>query len=103
MRVDIVARHFDIAESTRDYIQKEIEHRLGTHYDRITTCKMIVERDHTNYIAEVIANVPGEQLTAVQRTEELTKSIDFAVKKMQRQITKHKDKWRSGRSAPNET
>lgn len=95
MRIDIVARHFDIAESTRDYISKEIEHRLGNHYDRITTCKMIVEKANNNYIAEVIANVPGEQLTANETTEELTKSIDFAVKKMQRQITKHKDKWKA--------
>jgi putative sigma-54 modulation protein len=94
MRVDIVARRFDIADSTRDYIHKEIEHRLGTLYDRITSCRMIVERDNNNYIAEVITNVPGEQLTARESTEELTKSVDFVVKKMQRQVARHKDKWK---------
>jgi putative sigma-54 modulation protein len=94
MRVDIVARRFEIADSTRDYIHKEIEHRLGTLYDRITTCKMIVERENNAYIAEIITHVPGEQLTAKQSTEELTKSIDFVVKKMQRQVAKHKDKWK---------
>lgn len=94
MRTEIVARHFDIADSTRDYINREIEHRLATHYDRITSCKMIVEKDNNSYIAEVITNVPGEQLTAKESSGELTKSIDFAVKKMQRQVIKHKDKWK---------
>jgi len=94
MRTEIVARHLDISEKTREYIHREIEHRLGAQYDRIVDCKMIVEKDNKDYIAEVIANVPGEQLTATERSDGLTKSIDFVVKKMQRQISKHKDKWK---------
>jgi putative sigma-54 modulation protein len=95
MRIDIVARHFEISDKTREYIQQEVEHRLGAHYDRIVDCKMIVEKGNNVYIAEAIANVPGEQLAAKEQTEDLTKSIDYVVKKLQRQIVRHKDKWKT--------
>ena len=95
MRVDIVARHMEISDKTREYIDQEVEHRLASLYDRIVDCKVIVEKDKLDYIAETIVNVPGEQLTAKEVSDDLTKSIDYVVKKMQRQVTKHKDKWKA--------
>jgi len=94
MKVNIVARHFDISEKTREYIQDEIKHRLETVYDRAVDCKMIVDKTKNDYIAEVILNVPGETLTAKETSGDLTKSVDFVVKKMRKQLTKHKKKWK---------
>ncbi|NQV30163.1 MAG: ribosome-associated translation inhibitor RaiA [Candidatus Marinimicrobia bacterium] len=94
MKVNIVARHFDISEKTREYIQGEVDHRLNSAYDRIVSCKMIVEKIKNDYIAEVILNVPGETFTAKETSEDLTKSVDFVVKKMRKQLTKHKTKWK---------
>lgn len=94
MKVNIVARHFDISEKTRDYIQNEIDHRLDSVYDRTVNCKMIVDKVKNDYIAEVILNVPGETLTAKETSNDLTKSVDFVVKKMRKQLTKHKNKWK---------
>lgn len=92
MKVTIVARHFDISEKTRDYIQSEIDHRLAPIYDRVVSCNMIVEKTKNDYIAEVIVGIPGETLTAKETSEDLTKSVDFVVKKMVKQINKHKTK-----------
>jgi len=94
MKVNIVARHFDISEKTREYIHNEVEHRLNPVYDRTVDCKMIVDKVKNDYIAEVILNVPGETLTAKETSEDLTKSVDFVVKKMRKQLTKHKKKWK---------
>jgi len=94
MKVNIVARHFDISEKTRDYIQAEVDHRLDPIYDKIVSCKMVVEKTKNDYIAEVILNVPGETLTAKETTSDLSKSVDFVVKKMRKQLTKHKNKWK---------
>ena len=94
MKVIIVARHFDIAEKTRDYIQAEVDHRLEPVYDRIVDCKMIVEKTKSDYMAEVVVNVPGEMLIAKETTADLSKSIEFVVKKMRKQLTKHKTKWK---------
>ncbi|NQV14385.1 ribosome-associated translation inhibitor RaiA, partial [bacterium] len=74
MKVNIVARHFDISEKTRDYIQAEVDHRLDPIYDKIVSCKMVVEKTKNDYIAEVILNVPGETLTAKETTSDLSKS-----------------------------
>ncbi len=94
MKVNIVARHFDISEKTRGYIQDEIDHRLEPVFERIVDCKMIVEKVKNDYIAEVILNVPGETFTAKETSGDLTKSVDFVVKKMRKQLTKHKTKWK---------
>ncbi len=92
MKVNIVARHFDISEKTRDYIQTEINHRLEPVFDRIVNCKMTLEKTKIDYIAEVILHVPGETMTAKETSDDLTKSVDSVVKKMRKQLTKHKTK-----------
>ena len=94
MKVNIVARHFDISDKTREYIQNEIDHRIEPVYYRIVSCKMIVEKVKKDYIAEVILNIPGETLTAKETSGDLSKSVDFVVKKMLKQLTKHKTKWK---------
>jgi putative sigma-54 modulation protein len=94
MKVNIVARHFDIAEKTREYIQGEVDHRLLSAYDRIVSCKMIVEKAKSDYIAEVILSIPGEILTAKATSDDLTKSVDSVVRKVLKQLTKHKTKWK---------
>jgi putative sigma-54 modulation protein len=94
MKVNIVARHFDISEKTREYIQGEVDHRLNSTYDRIVSCMVIVEKIKSDYIAEVILNVPGETFTAKETSNDRIKSIDFVVKKMRKQLTKHKTKWK---------
>ena len=94
MKVNIVARHFDISEKTREYIQSEVDHRLEPVFDRIIACKVIVEKIKKDYIAEVVLNIPGGTLKAKETTEDLTKSVDFVVKKMLKQLSKHKNKWK---------
>ncbi len=95
MRVDIVARHLDIADKTRDYANVEVV-RLEKHFDRITSCRVILEKvTEIEYTAEMVVNVPGEQLSAFEKSEDLTKSIDSAVKKMIRRIKKYKAKYQA--------
>ena len=102
MKVNIVARHFDISDKTREYIKSEINHRLDPVYDRIVGCNVIVDKVKNDYIAEVILSVPGETLRAKETSEDLTKSVDFVVKKMLKQISKHKSKWKRPVASPME-
>jgi len=92
MKVTIVARHFDISEKTREYIQSEVDLRLEPVHDRIVDCKMIVEKTKSDYIAEVILNIPGDTMRAKETSEDLSKSVDLVVKKMRKQLAKHKTK-----------
>ena len=95
MRVDIIARHFEISDKTNTYVSDEVA-RLEKYFDRITSCRVVLEKiTDIEYGAEVIVNVPGEQLSAVEKSEDLTKSIDFVVKKMIRQIKKYKAKFQA--------
>ena len=94
MKVNIIARHFDISDKTRNYIQSEVDQRLEPVFDRIVDAKMIVEKEKNNYIAQIILNVPGETLNAKETTEDLIKSVDFVVRKMLKQLNRYKTKWK---------
>ena len=94
MKVNIVARHLDISDKTREYIQTEVDHRIEQVYDRVTSCKFVVEQVKSDYIAEIVLGVPGETLTAKETSDDLTKSVDFVVKKILKQLGRHKDKWK---------
>lgn len=103
MKVNIIARHFDISDKTRTYIQTEVDERLEPLFDRIVDCRMIVEKEKNNYIAQIILNVPGDTLMAKETTEDLTKSVDFVVKKMLKQLNKYKTKWKKPVIDPDKT
>lgn len=95
MNVDIVARHFDISEKTNSYVTNEVA-KLEKFSDRITSCKVILKKiTELEYGAEILVNLPGEQLSASEKSDDLTKSTDFVVKKMIRQIKKYKSKFRT--------
>ena len=103
MKVNIIARHFDISDKTRNYIQTEVDERLEPLFDRIVDCRMIVEKEKNNYIAQIILNVPGDTLKATETTEDLTKSVDFVVRKMLKQLNKYKTKWKKPVTDPDKT
>jgi putative sigma-54 modulation protein len=44
--------------------------------------------------AELVAKVYGTRLTVVEESEDMYKSIDLAMAKLERQLKKHKDKLR---------
>lgn len=90
MKILITARHFTISEETRKYIEDEAKKLLKV-FDRITSVNIILDKiKDFEYETEVIAHVPLKTLTIHEKDEELIKSVDMAIDKMQRQIRKYK-------------
>jgi len=93
MRVDITARHLDVSDSIKQYVQDELN-RLTKVFDRIVDVHVIFEdAESGNVKTVIIVNVPGKTLTVEEKSREITKAIDQAVSKMVRQLKKYKDKF----------
>jgi putative sigma-54 modulation protein len=90
MKILITARHFTISEETRQYVEDKAN-KLLKFFDRITSVNIILERiKDFEYETEIVTQVPLKTLTIHEKDEELIKSVDLAIDKMQRQLRKYK-------------
>ncbi|MEA3500850.1 MAG: ribosome-associated translation inhibitor RaiA [Candidatus Marinimicrobia bacterium] len=94
MKIEITARHIDLSDNLKEYIEIEMG-RLSKIYDRIIDAQVILEVEaHSQHGVEIIVNVPKKQLVIKQKADEETKAIDEAIGKMVRQLKKYKEKLR---------
>ncbi len=90
MKILITARHFSISEETRKYVEDEVKKLLKV-FERITSVHIVLERiKNFEYLTEIVAHVPQKTLTITEKDEELIKSVDLGIDKMQRQLRKYK-------------
>jgi putative sigma-54 modulation protein len=94
MRISITARHFKLSEELKDFTESEV-HRLKKYYDEIIDVEVILGWEKNDRIAEINLIVNGNQLTAHERSEEMSKSINVAVDRLERQLIKYRDRRRS--------
>jgi putative sigma-54 modulation protein len=92
MRVNFTARHAKkTSQRLKEYAQEEVK-RLERIYLGIVDCNIVLDYQKEIQIAEINVGVHGTQLTAVEKSEDIYKSIDQAVAKLERQLKKYKEK-----------
>ena len=91
MRINFTARHYKPSERLKEYAVNEVK-RLEKYYDGIIDCDIILDYQKDIQIAEIIIGVYGSKLTVTEKTDDIYKSIDVAVSKLERQLKKYKEK-----------
>ncbi|MFQ5707400.1 MAG: ribosome hibernation-promoting factor, HPF/YfiA family [bacterium] len=94
MRINFTARHFKASKKLKDYAERKVL-RLKKYYDGIIDCEIILDYEKLTQVAEIAISVYNQRLVAIEKSEDIFKSIDFAVDKLERQIKKYKEKLRS--------
>lgn len=89
-------RHLEITKAIKDYAEKKAG-KVEKFFDRISKVQMILDieggKDH---VVEMIVTVPrGPRLIGVVSKEDMYASIDSVVDKLERQLTKYKEKLKS--------
>ncbi|NOZ61939.1 MAG: ribosome-associated translation inhibitor RaiA [Calditrichaeota bacterium] len=91
MRVTFTARHYKSSPRLKEYAESEVQ-RLEKFFDGIISCEIVLDYQKDIQIAEINVIVHGQQLTVMEKSEEIRKSIDLAVDKMERQLKRYKEK-----------
>ena len=91
MRINFTARHYEPSKRLKDYAENEVQ-RLTKYYDGIIDCDIILDYQKDIQIAQVSINVHGTRLNVTEKTEDIYKSIDKAVEKLERQLKRYKEK-----------
>jgi putative sigma-54 modulation protein len=91
MRVTFTARHYKPSQRLKEYAEDEVT-KLEKVFDGIISCNIVLDYQKDIQIAEINVVVLGQTLTVIEKTEDIYKSIDLAVGKMERQLIRYKEK-----------
>ena len=91
MRINFTARHYKPSPRLKEYAQTEVL-RLEKFFDGIISCEIVLDYQKDIQIAEIHITVYGQKLTVVEKTDDIYKSIDSAVQKMERKLKRYKEK-----------
>jgi putative sigma-54 modulation protein len=91
-QLDITGHHVEITDALRSYVQEKME-RLVRHGDGIGNAHVVLNVEpHQRQQAEATMHVSGADLHAEAESDDLYAAIDALVDKLDRQLTKHRDK-----------
>lgn len=94
MNISITSRKFKARDILKDFITAEVS-SLEKYNDRILSADVILSYQNSYdsvKIAEIIIQVPGQTLKATEQSDDYKKSVNIAVDKLSRQLTKLKTK-----------
>jgi len=94
MRINFTARHFKAPEQLKEFSEKKVS-KLKKYYDNIIECEITLSYEKLTQVAEISVRVYSQTLCVVEKSDDIFKSIDAAVDKLERQLKKYKGKTRS--------
>jgi putative sigma-54 modulation protein len=91
MHINITGHQVEVTPNIRTFTQNKFK-RLENHFDRIVAINVVFKVEKLRQIAEATVSIPGEDIHATSESEDLYAAIDLLVDKLNRQLTKHKEK-----------
>jgi putative sigma-54 modulation protein len=97
--VDVTTRHGHVTDSQRDYAVRKAA-KLPRYYNRVSRIEVVVQEGlHEHPQIEMIVHCDGhEAVVAKEHRDHFVQAIDSLVDKLERQLTKLKEKTRDHRS-----
>jgi len=91
MPIRITARHFDLTDDLKNFVEKEIE-KLGRYFNHIIDTHLILDAEKSRMTAELKVKVYGTVLTSKVRSFDMYNSVEKVIDKMGEQLKRYKDR-----------
>jgi putative sigma-54 modulation protein len=91
LKIIIHARHFKVSDALTQYVNDKIS-SLARHDHDIINIEVTLISENKLTKAEAKIHVPGAEIFASAENEDMYVAIDKLIPKLDRQITKHKEK-----------
>ncbi len=100
MQVTVSGRHMSVSESLKRYCLEKAQ-KLERFFNRIQAVDVVLDGQAGMHTAEIIVHADGNQpFVASERQEDVYAAIDILIDKMERQLTRHKEKLRNRKHPP---
>ena len=95
MQISISGRHLHLSNEVQDYARSKVS-KLTHFFNKIQTIEVVIAKEGLNYTVEIIVK-PDHHESFVGRGcgPDVQACIDLSMDKLERQITKHKEKVRN--------
>jgi len=87
MDIQITSRHEKASASLQQTIIEEFG-KLEKYYDKLTSCRVIIDNERGMEILEVVLTMAGHTVNATAKEASIGKAIDEAFMKVERQLAK---------------
>lgn len=92
MNISVHGKHLEITKAIQDYAKKKAA-KVEKFFNRIGDVQVILDVQGDDHVAEMIVGVTkGPTLIGIVAKGDMYASIDLVVDKLERQLTKHKEK-----------
>lgn len=96
MQVIVTGHHLEVTDSLKTHVNSKLE-KIARHFDNVTDVHVILSIEKLMQKAEATVHINGATMFAEDHQEDMYCAIDDMVDKLDRQISKHKDKLTSHR------
>lgn len=95
MEIQVTGRHVEVPQEVRDYVQDKAG-KLPRYYDRVHEIEVVFGHESEQFTAEMIVRADHRHTFVASETGPDTYAlIDLCVEKLERQLTRHKEKRRN--------
>ncbi|MBR4984941.1 MAG: ribosome-associated translation inhibitor RaiA [Proteobacteria bacterium] len=95
MQIDISFRHMDPSDTLRDYADEKIRRVIRKHIRDDFDAQITLAVEKLRHIAKLHLSYKGISIKCEESSEDMYKSIDLALDKLERQIHRYKGKLRT--------
>jgi putative sigma-54 modulation protein len=91
MQSRTTARHFDLTDELKSFVEKEIN-KLEKYFNNIIDTHLILDAEKSRMTAELKVKVHGTILTSKVRSFDMYESVEKVIGKMEQQLKKYKER-----------
>ena len=91
MNLNITGRHFEVTPALKEYVENKFN-KINNHFDHVINAKFILSVEKFDNIVDATIHLPHLDINAQSVDEDMYKSIDLVINKLDRQVIKYKEK-----------
>ena len=91
MNLNITGRHFEVTPALKEYVENKFN-KINNHFDHVINAKFILSVEKLDNIIDATIHLPNLDINAKSVCDDMYKSIDLVINKLDKQVIKHKSK-----------
>jgi putative sigma-54 modulation protein len=91
MDIQITSRHEKASKTLQESIKSDLQ-KLEKFHDKITSCRVILDQEHTHKVVEIVMSILNHTVSATAKADNIGKAFDSTMQKIERQLKKFNEK-----------